>query len=94
MANLAPVKRFLRRAAGWTERRALAPLHAQVASIEARLEAIDRRLAAVQATVETTAARAAASIEYSQGVTESEARVARRIDAIEVLLGAKPPSDR
>ena len=87
------MKRFLRRAVGWTERRALAQLHAQIASLDAKLDALDRRLAAVQATVETTAARAAASIEYSQGVTESEARVARRIDAIELLLGAKAPGD-
>ena len=88
------MKRFLRRAATWTERRALAELHAQIAALDARLDALDRRLAAVQATVETTAGRAAASIEYSQGVTESEARLARRVEAIELLLGAKAPVGR
>jgi len=94
VANLLTVKRFLRRGAGWVERRAFARVHAELGALDARLDALDRRLAAVQATVETAAARSAASIEYSQGVAESEARVARRIDAIEHLLGAAPPVDR
>ncbi len=96
MAILRIVKRFLRRAQGWLERRAFAQLHARLDAIEARLDmlaALDRRLGEVQATVETTAARAAASIEYAHGAAESEGRVTRRIEAIEQLLGATSPSD-
>jgi hypothetical protein len=90
------VKRFLQRAQGWVERRAFAQLHARLDAIDARLEmltTLERRLGEVQATVETTAARAAASIEYAHGAAESEARVTRRIEAIEHLLGATAPSD-
>ncbi|HXQ90005.1 MAG TPA: hypothetical protein VN768_00530 [Acidimicrobiales bacterium] len=90
------MKRFLRRAQSWIERRALAQLHARIDAIDHRLEsmtALERRLGEVQTTVETTAARAAASIEYSQGAAESEARVTRRIEAIEQMLGAKPQGD-
>jgi hypothetical protein len=96
MAILRTVKRFLRRAQGWIERRAFAQLHARLDAIDARLAmlvTLERRLGEVQATVETTAARAAASIEYSHGAAESEARVTRRIEAIEHLLGAKTQSD-
>lgn len=96
MAILRTVKRFLRRAQGWIERRAFAQLHARLDAIDARLETmatLERRLAEVQATVETTAARAAASIEYSHGTAESEARVTRRVEAIEHMLGAKTQSD-
>jgi hypothetical protein len=90
------VKRFLRRTQGWIERRAFAQLHARLDAIDARLDAIvtlERRLGEVQATVETTAARAAASIEYSRAATESEERVTRRIEAIEHLLGARTQGD-
>src|SRR5271168_3370249 len=96
MAILRTVKRFLQRAQGWIERRAFAQLHARLDAIDARLDmltTLERRLGEVQATVETTAARAAASIEYSHGAAESEARVTRRIEAIEHLLGATAPSD-
>ena len=84
MAILRTVKRFLRRAQSWIERRALAQLHARIDAIDHRLEsmtALERRLGEVQTTVETAAARAAASIEYSQGAAESEA-------------GARHPEDR
>jgi hypothetical protein len=90
------VKRFFRRAQGWIERRAFAQLHARLDALDARLDALgtlERRLGEVQATVETTAARAAASIEYSRGATESEERVTRRIEAIEQLLGARTQGD-
>jgi hypothetical protein len=90
------VNRFLQRAQGWIERRAFAHLHARLDALDARLDALvtlERRLGEVQATVETTAARAAASIEYAHGAVETEARVTRRIEAIEHLLGAKSPSD-
>jgi|HubBroStandDraft_1064217.scaffolds.fasta_scaffold882575_1 hypothetical protein len=71
-------------------------MHARLDAIDARLETmatLERRLAEVQATVEITAARAAASIEYSHGTAESEVRVTRRVEAIEHLLGAKTQSD-
>ena len=90
------MKRFLRRAQSWIERRAFAQLHARLDALDARLEmlvSLDRRLGEVQATVETTAARAAASIEYSHGAAESEERVTRRIEAIENLLGARSQGD-
>jgi hypothetical protein len=90
------VKRFFRRAQGWIERRAFAQLHARLDAIDSRLEMLsnlERRLGEVQATVETTAARAAASIEYSRGAAESEERVTRRIEAIEHLLGARSQGD-
>ena len=90
------MKRFLRRAQSWIERRAFAQLHARLDALDARLETLgllERRLAEVQATVETTAARAAASIEYSHGAAESEERVTRRIEAIENLLGARSQGD-
>ena len=90
------MKRFLRRAQGWVERRAFAQLHARLDAIDARLDTLvtlERRLGEVQATVETTAARAAASIEYSRAATESEERVTRRIEAIEHLLGARTQDD-
>jgi hypothetical protein len=90
------VKRFLRRAQSWIERRAFAQLHARLDALDARLEtlaSLERRLGEVQATVETTAARAAASIEYSHGAAESEERVTRRIEAIEHLLGARSQGD-
>ena len=90
------MKRFLQRAQGWIERRAFAQLHARLDALDARLDmltTLERRLGEVQATVETTAARAAASIEYSHGAAESEARVTRRIEAIEHLLGATSQSD-
>ena len=90
------MKRFLRRAQSWIERRAFAQLHARLDALDARLETLgllERRLGEVQATVETTAARAAASIEYSHGAAESEERVTRRIEAIENLLGARSQGD-
>ena len=90
------MKRFLRRAQSWIERRAFAQLHTRLDALDARLETLgllERRLAEVQATVETTAARAAASIEYSHGAAESEERVTRRIEAIENLLGARSQGD-
>ena len=90
------MKRFLRRAQGWIERRAFAQLHARLDAIDARLDALgtlERRLGEVQVTVETTAARAAASIEYSHGAAESDARVTKRVEAIEQMLGAKTQSD-
>ena len=90
------MKRLLRRAQGWVERRAFAQLHARLDAIDARLDTLvtlERRLGEVQATVETTAARAAASIEYSRAATESEERVTRRIEAIEHLLGARTQGD-
>ena len=90
------MKRFLRRAQSWIERRAFAQLHARLDALDARLETLvllERRLGEVQATVETTAARAAASIEYSHGEAESEERVTRRIEAIENLLGARSQGD-
>jgi hypothetical protein len=93
---LRTVKRFLQRAQGGVERRAFAQLHARLDALDARLEtmvALERRLGEVQATVETTAARAAASIEYSHGAAESHARVTRRIEAIERLLGARSQGD-
>jgi tetrahydromethanopterin S-methyltransferase subunit G len=96
MAILRTVKRFLQRAQGWLERRAFAQLHGRLDALDRRLETmstLERRLGEVQATVETTAARAAASIEYSHGAAESEARVTRRIEAIEQMLGAKPQAD-
>lgn len=96
MTILRSVKRFLRRAQGWIERRALAQLHARLDTIDARLATmatLERRLGEVQATVETTAARSAASTEYSRRAAESEARVTRRIEAIERLLGATTQSD-
>jgi len=43
--------------------------------------------------VETMAARSGASIEYARRAAESEARVTRRIEAIEHLLGATAQSD-
>jgi hypothetical protein len=96
MAILRAVKRFLRRAQSWVERRAFAQLHARLDVIDARLDTLttlERRLGDVQATVETTAARAAASIEYSHGAAETEERVMRRIEAIEHMLGARSQSD-
>jgi hypothetical protein len=90
------VKRFLRRAQGWIERRAFAQLHARLDAIDAHLAtmtALERRVGEVQATVESLAARSAASIEYARRGAESEARVTRRIEAIEQLLGATSPSD-
>jgi hypothetical protein len=90
------VKRFLQRAQGWIERRAFAQLHARLDALDARLDTLvtlERQLGDVQSTVEITAARAAASIEYSHGTAESEARLTRRIEAIEHLLGATSQDD-
>ena len=90
------MKRFLRRAQGWIERRAFAQLHSRLDAIDSHLEAmraLERRLGEVQATVEALAARSAASIEYARHAGESEARVTRRIEAIEHMLGATSPSD-
>ena len=53
-------------------------MHARLDALDARLATLttlERRLAEVQTTVETTAARAAASIEYARTVAESDARV-------------------
>jgi len=94
VANLTPVKRVLRGIVRWVERRALAQVHAEIGALDQRLDALDRRLAQMQAALETTAARSSASAELSQGFAESEARAARRIDAIEELLGARPPGGR
>ncbi len=90
------MKRFLQRAQGWIERRAFAQLHARLDALDARLDTLvtlERQLGDVQSTVEITAARAAASIEYSHGTAESEARLTRRIEAIEHLLGATSQDD-
>ncbi len=90
------MKRFLQRAQGWIERRAFAQLHARLDALDARLETLvtlERRLGEVQNTVEVTAARAAASIEVTHGAAESEARLTRRIEAIEQLLGARSQGD-
>jgi len=90
------VKRFLQRAQGWVERRAFAQLHARLDALDARLEtmvSLERRLGEVQATVESMAARSAASVEYAHGAAESQARLARRVEAIEQLLGARSQGD-
>jgi tetrahydromethanopterin S-methyltransferase subunit G len=95
------VKRFLRRAQSWIERRALAQLHDRLDEIDARFDSVDARLdeiqkhvADAQAVVEAVAARAASSTEYSLGVVESNARTARRFEQIERMLGATPPGAR
>ena len=90
------MKRFLRRAQGWIERRAFAQLHARLDALDAKLETLvtlERRLGEVQAAVESMAARAGASIEYAHGAAESEARLTRRVQAIEQLLGARSQGD-
>jgi hypothetical protein len=85
------MRRVAKRFAAWIERRALAQLHAQIAALEASVGALDRRLSSVQVSIDATAARAAVSVEHVQGAAESEARLARRVDAIERLLAAKAP---
>ncbi|HLX86896.1 MAG TPA: hypothetical protein VKR22_00340 [Acidimicrobiales bacterium] len=66
----------------------------RLTAIELRLDAIDRRLADLQASTETAIARGAAANERATGLAESEARLARRVAEIEKLLGATGPTDR
>jgi division protein CdvB (Snf7/Vps24/ESCRT-III family) len=88
------VKRFLQRALGWVERRVFAQVHAQLGQINDRLDTVSTRLDEVQAVVEAGTARAAASTEQALGIVESDARTARRFEAIERMLGAAPPGNR
>lgn len=96
------MKSMLRRALARIEERFFRPLHSRLEGAEKRLESVDSRLAVVeshleelirriaelQEVTETTMARVAASTERSLVVTESQARIQRRVDEIERLLGA------
>lgn len=100
------MKNGLRRALARIEERFFRPLHSRLEGAEKRLENLDlrlavvesrldeliRRVAEVQETTETTMARVAASTERSLVVSESQARIQRRVEEIERLLGA-PSSD-
>jgi hypothetical protein len=57
-------------------------------SIEGRLTALSTRLDEVEELVQLIGTRAAAHTERSLGAAESEARLARRVEEIERLLGA------
>ena len=65
----------------------LGEITARLAVVEDSLERLNLRLADVQGVVESTMARAASSSERSLGVVESQARLGRRVEEIERLLG-------
>jgi len=76
------------------------PLLARLAEINIRLDAIDQRIAAIgrrvdeiELLIQVTGTRVATLTEHSVAVAESEARMARRVEDIERLLGA-PAGER
>jgi uncharacterized protein len=78
----------------------LSPVIARFDQLDARLDASDERLAAlarrvddVETLVLGTGARISTLSEQSLGAAESEARILRRVEAIEGLLGS-PSGDR
>jgi hypothetical protein len=92
------VNEHLARAIARVERRLLAQVLARLDVIEARLEDTTGRLDDLQtraADAEAlTAARVASTTEQMVGVLESDARMARRFEEIERILGAAPPGTR
>ncbi|HUC36044.1 MAG TPA: hypothetical protein VMR97_02850 [Acidimicrobiales bacterium] len=99
------MKRLLRRVFARIDRRFFLPLQsnldtvgsrlqqveARLDSVEGAVEALRRTLGEVQEAVETTMARSAASAESTMGVVESQARMKRRVEEIEQLLGGSRP---
>lgn len=104
MAAVAPGKPKLKRsimgALGAVRLKSLAPVLVAMEPITTRLDAIDRRLEAVErwiADIDTLlvamSGRASTLAEQYGGLLESEARLARRVEEIERMLGA-PASQR
>jgi hypothetical protein len=95
VAILWTVKRLVKRVLAALERRLFSQLLGRMDALEThvstRLDAFERRLNEVQAAAESSAARSAATIEYAHGTAETEARVTRRVEDIERLLGATTP---
>ena len=66
-------------------------LDGRVDSLENRLEKISRRLDDIEALIQAIGTRASTLSEQSVGIVESEARIAKRVEEIERLLGAPAP---
>jgi hypothetical protein len=97
---VSPMQQQLRSTLVDLRRRLLTPVIAGLVSVEARLDALDttvahlaRRLDEIEAAIQATGARASAAGERSVQVTESSARIQRRVEEIERLLGA-PAAER
>ena len=75
--------------------RAIAPLMARIdglqASTDGRLDELTRRVASIEKVIEILDGRAATVTERSVAQGESQARLARRLEEIEKLLGSPPP---
>ena len=62
-------------------------------SVNARLDVLDTRMAAVESVIEMVDARASSMAERSVAQSESYSRVSRRLDEIEKLLADPGPDD-
>jgi len=62
-------------------------------SVNARLDTLDKRMAAVESVIEMVDARASSMAERSVAQSESYSRASRRLDEIEKLLADPRPDD-
>lgn len=90
-----PVKARVRRLLGHSRQRALSPVTAGLDRLEreltARLEDLTRRVTEIEVLIQTLDGRAASGAERTVSVEESQARIARRLEAIEQLLAGDEP---
>lgn len=88
------VRRILVRARTWTLGPVLGRLEAMEASMGGRLEELAKRVDEMDAVVQMLEARAATGAERSVSQSESQARLARRIEEIERrLAGSRDPAE-
>ena len=93
LANLSPMERFQRTVRGCLRRYLvdpfLGPIFERFDQIERRLDRLEGRLDGLQGLVEEVSARSSARTEAANATMESGARMARRLEEIERILGAR-----
>lgn len=93
VANLSPMERFQRTVRAWLRRCLIDPLQRPVFErfdqIERRLDLLEGRLDGLQSLLEEVSARSSARTEAANAAMESGARMARRLEEIERILGAR-----
>lgn len=92
LANLSPMKRLQQTVRAALRRYLvdpfLGPVFERFNQIERRLDRLEGRLDDLQGLLEEVSARSSARTEAANAATESSARMARRLEEIERLLGA------
>lgn len=87
-ANLSGMQRLERKVRAIVRTQLFGPILERFDGLDGRLERLERRLDDVQVLLELVSARVSARAETSLGAVESEARIARRLEEVERLLGA------